>query len=80
MIKALIKLAENGLLPDVFIRLGISRLCRQRLSEAKVLSTQAMEEKHQHWINILKESHVALVPEKANEQHYEVPPRLIELV
>ena len=80
MIKALIKLAENGLLPDVFIRLGISRLCGQRLSEAKVLSTQAMEEKHQHWINILKESPVALVPEKANEQHYEVPPRLFELV
>ena len=80
MIKALIKLAEKGLLPDVFIRLGISRLCGQRLSEAKVLSTQAMEEKHQHWINILKESPVALVPEKANEQHYEVPPRLFELV
>ena len=80
MIKALIKLAEKGLLPDVFIRLGISRLCGQRLSDAKVLSTQAMEEKHQHWINILKESPVALVPEKANEQHYEVPPRLFELV
>ena len=80
MIKALIKLAERGLLPDVFIRLGISRLCGQRLSDAKVLSTQAMEEKHQHWINILKESPVALVPEKANEQHYEVPPRLFELV
>ena len=80
MIKALIKLAEKGLLPDVFIRLGISRLCGQRLSDAKVFSTQAMEEKHQHWINILKESPVALVPEKANEQHYEVPPRLFELV
>ena len=80
MIKALIKLAEKGLLPDVFIRLGISRLCGQRLSDAKLLSTQAMEEKHQHWINILKESPVALVPEKANEQHYEVPPRLFELV
>ena len=80
MIKALINLAEKGLLPDVFIRLGISRLCGQRLSDAKVLSTQAMEEKHQHWINILKESPVALVPEKANEQHYEVPPRLFELV
>ena len=28
----------------------------------------------------LKESPIALVPEKANEQHYEVPPRLFELV
>ena len=80
MIKLLIKIAEKGLLPDFFIRLGISRLCGQRLSDAKVLSTQAMEEKHQQWINILKDSPVALVPEKANEQHYEVPPRLFELV
>ena len=80
MIKLLIKIAEKGLLPDFFIRLGISRLCGQRLSDAKVLSTQAMEEKHQQWINILKDSPIALVPEKANEQHYEVPPRLFELV
>ena len=80
MIKLLIKIAEKGLLPDFFIRFGISRLCGQRLSDAKGLSTQAMEEKHQQWINILKDSPVALVPEKANEQHYEVPPRLFELV
>ena len=80
MIKLLIKLAEKGLLPDAFIRLGISRLCGQRLVEAKAASAKAMEEKHQEWINLLKESPVALVPEKANEQHYEVPPRLFELV
>jgi len=80
MIKLLIKLAEKGLLPDAFIRLGISRLCGQRLVEAKAAGAKAMEEKHQEWINLLKESPVALVPEKANEQHYEVPPRLFELV
>ena len=80
MIKLLIKLAEKGLLPDAFIRLGISRLCGQRLVEAKAAGAKAMEEKHQEWINLLKESSVALVPEKANEQHYEVPPRLFELV
>ena len=80
MIKLLIKLAEKGLLPDAFIRLGISRLCGQRLVEAKAAGAKAMEEKHQEWINLLKESPVALVPEKANDQHYEVPPRLFELV
>ena len=80
MIKLLIKLAEKGLLPDVFIRMGIRRLCEQRLIDAKAVSLEAMEEKHQQWIDILKESPVALVPEKANEQHYEVPPRLFELV
>ena len=80
MIKLLIKLAEKGLLPDFFIRLGIRRLCGKRLVDAKTSSVQVMEEKHQQWINTLKESPVALVPEKANEQHYEVPPRLFELV
>ena len=80
MIKLLIKLAEKGILPDFFIRLGISKLCRQRLKDANDLSLQAKEEKHQKWVDILMESPIALVPEKANEQHYEVPPRLFELV
>jgi cyclopropane-fatty-acyl-phospholipid synthase len=80
MIKLLIKLAEKGILPDFFIRLGISKLCGQRLSDANDLSLKAREEKHQKWVDILMESPIALVPEKANEQHYEVPPRLFELV
>ena len=80
MIKLLIKLAEKGILPDFFIRLGIRKLCGQRLTDANDLSLKAREEKHQKWIDILMESPIALVPEKANEQHYEVPPRLFELV
>ena len=80
MIKLLIKLAEKGILPDFFIRLGIRKLCGQRLIDANDLSLKAREEKHQKWIDILMESPIALVPEKANEQHYEVPPRLFELV
>lgn len=80
MIKLLIKLAEKGILPDFFIRLGISKLCGQRLADANDLSLKAREEKHQKWVDILMESPIALVPEKANEQHYEVPPRLFELV
>ena len=80
MIKLLIKLAEKGILPDFFIRLGISKLCGQRLTDANDLSLKAREEKPQKWIDILMESPIALVPEKANEQHYEVPPRLFELV
>ena len=80
MIKLLIKLAEKGILPDFFIRLGIRKLCGQRLTDENDLSLKAREEKHQKWIDILMESPIALVPEKANEQHYEVPPRLFELV
>ena len=80
MITLLIKLAEKGFLPDSLIRLGIKRLCSQRLLQATSLSDADMEKEHAAWIDVLKKSPIALVPEKANEQHYEVPPRLFELV
>ena len=80
MIALLIKLAEKGFLPDALIRFGIRRLCSQRLAEAKNPGKDEMEKEHEAWIEVLKESPIALVPEKANEQHYEVPPRLFELV
>jgi len=80
MIKALIKLAEKGILPDPLIRLGIKRLCGQRLSEVSALGPEALEESHQQWIDLSTTSPIAIVPEKANEQHYEVPPRFFELV
>ena len=80
MIKVLINLAEKGFLPDLLIRLGIKRLCGQRLSEANTLGLEALENSHRQWIDLLTESPVAIVPEKANEQHYEVPPKFFELV
>jgi cyclopropane-fatty-acyl-phospholipid synthase len=80
MITLLIKLAEKGLLPDSFIRFGIKRLCSERLVKALSFSDDDMEKEHAAWIEVLKKSPIALVPEKANEQHYEVPPRLFELV
>ena len=79
MVTLLIKLAEKGLLPDLLIRLGIKRLCSQRLLQTSGSSSD-MEKEHAAWIEVLKKSPIALVPEKANEQHYEVPPRLFELV
>ena len=80
MIKVLINLAEKGFLPDLLIRLGIKRLCEQRLSETNTLGLEELENSHQQWIDLLTESPVAIVPEKANEQHYEVPPKFFELV
>ena len=80
MIKVLINLAEKGFLPDLLIRFGIKRLCGQRLSEVNTLGLEALENSHQQWIDLLTESPVAIVPEKANEQHYEVPPQFFELV
>ena len=80
MLKSLIQFAEKGIIPDRLICLGIRNLCRKRLDWAKKMGHQALEDHHQSWVEKLKQSPIALVPEKANEQHYEVPPEFFEQV
>ena len=80
MISKLIELAEKGIIPDYFIRQGIVRNCENRLNNENVFNTEKVSSKKQSWIQKMKESPIALVPEKANEQHYEVPPAFFENV
>ena len=80
MITKLIELAEKGIIPDYFIRQGIVRNCENRLKNENVSNTEQISSKKQIWIEQMKESPIALVPEKANEQHYEVPPAFFENV
>ena len=80
MISKLIELAEKGIIPDYFIRQGIIRNCENRLKNENVSNTEKVSLKKQIWIEQMKESPIALVPEKANEQHYEVPPAFFENV
>ena len=68
---SLIALAESGLLPDALIRVGIRRLLRDRLASLDAAA-------HDRFVATLGDSPVALVPEKANEQHYEVPAAFFE--
>ena len=74
MIKKLIDLAEKGIMPDFLIRSGIRRMQKERLLWEKSRSISSVEKHHQNWVNEMKSSSIAYVPEKANEQHYEVPP------
>lgn len=80
MLESLISLAEKGTLPDALIRIGIRKLNQKRLSILKNTSVEKLEELHQAWVDELIDSPIALVPEKANEQHYEVPPEFFEQV
>ena len=80
MISKLIELAEKGIIPDYFIRQGIVRNCENRLKNENVSNTEQVSSKKQIWIEQMKDSPIALVPEKANEQHYEVPPAFFENV
>jgi cyclopropane-fatty-acyl-phospholipid synthase len=64
---------EKGLTPDSMTRAGIRRLLRERLAEIHADNAGKAAEMTQAFIADLRASPVALLPEKANEQHYEVP-------
>jgi cyclopropane-fatty-acyl-phospholipid synthase len=64
---------EQGLVPDVVIRAGIRRLLRQRLAEIEADDCEAGAAAGEAFAEHMRGAPVALVPEKANEQHYEVP-------
>src|SRR5210317_1845979 len=64
---------EKGLVPDSVIRAGIRRLCRQRLHDIQADDPQGAATALDSFVDGMNESPIALVPEIANEQHYEVP-------
>lgn len=68
-----IELAERGLVPLPGLRAGVRSLVRQRLRDA------AAGPSVDDFAATLRDSPVALSPEAANEQHYEVPPAFFEL-
>lgn len=67
----LLSVLDKGLIPDFLLRLGISANCRYRLSEQRRENLPDFKFKR-NFIEEIKNSKIALVPEKANEQHYEV--------
>jgi cyclopropane-fatty-acyl-phospholipid synthase len=64
---------EQGLVPDVVIRAGIRRLLRQRLAEIAAGDCETAATAGEDFVAQLRGAPLALVPEKANDQHYEVP-------
>lgn len=64
---------EQGLVPDRVIRLGIRRLLKARLAELRSGDAAATAALTQAFVDELRAAPLALLPEKANEQHYEVP-------
>lgn len=72
--KTALELADRGLIPLPLLRLGVRRLCTQRLRDEAARATSSDEA----WAEIMARGPIAEVPEKANEQHYEVPPALFE--
>jgi cyclopropane-fatty-acyl-phospholipid synthase len=72
----LIDWVERGALPDSAVRYGIRRLLRERLDEIGARDCEGSGETLERFVAAMRDAPVALVPERANEQHYELPPEL----
>lgn len=75
-----IDLMERGLLPESWIRLGIRRLCRERLKSLESANPEIEQERDSQYIQQLKASAIAFATQKANQQHYEIPAEFYNLV
>ena len=73
IIPGLMNAAERGRLPDALLRIGIRRLVGQRLREESAGDCEEWQERRQRFLDEAADGPIAPVPEKANEQHYEVP-------
>lgn len=68
-----IRSVEQGLVPDRLVRLGIRRLLRERLAELHHGAAAETAALTAEFLRGMRAAELAPLPEKANEQHYEVP-------
>ncbi len=71
---------ESGLVPDSVIRTGIRRLLEGKLAEIQSGNCEVAADTLNAFVDMQRRSPIALVPEMANEQHYEVPAIFFEQV
>jgi len=69
-----IDLAERGLVPDPVLRLAIRRQCERHAARLAALAPEQAEREIAAFLAAARRGPVALTPERANLQHYEVPP------
>jgi cyclopropane-fatty-acyl-phospholipid synthase len=72
--RALIRLADQGKLPDPLIRLGIKFLDYQRLAIEEKGGVEQQLERKQRFIEKMRRSPIAIDTDMANAQHYALPP------
>ena len=75
-----VALAEAGLVPDALVRAAIRRRVRRRAAELSALGCEEAEEADRELRAALGAGPVALHPDAANRQHYEVAPAFFERV
>jgi len=75
-----IEAVERGLVPDPIVRLAIRRLCHRRSKLIARQSVGARELALAEFVSSMKGGPIAPLAEKANEQHYELPPEFFAAV
>ncbi|RYF01423.1 MAG: class I SAM-dependent methyltransferase [Comamonadaceae bacterium] len=68
-----IRWVEKGLVPDPVVRFGIRHLLRDRLAEMHSGDAARAATITQSFLHGMRTAALAPLPEKANEQHYELP-------
>lgn len=76
----IISLVERGIVPDPIIRAGIRQRLRKTLADLPMHDCERAAEHKKAFVSMMDLSPVAVVPERANEQHYEVPAAFFALV
>ncbi len=77
--KRLISMMERGWVPDSLVRAGIRALDRRRLRLERRNSPADQLQAKMELVQELRRSPVAVATDKANEQHYEMPPAFMEM-
>lgn len=75
-----IDLAERDRLPDAVLRAGIRSRLRDTLRELPRKDCEAAATAERAFLDMMRASPIAALPERANEQHYEVPADFYHLV
>lgn len=72
-----VNLVERGMVPDMVTRAAIRRLCQKR---ARLARGEDAKNQSDSFLTLLQFAPIAIFPEKANEQHYELPTEFFELM
>lgn len=67
-----LEFTERGIVPDRLVRAGIRRLLQARLDEIAAQDPAVAAEQAEAFVAAMRAAPIALLPEKANEQHYEL--------
>lgn len=80
LLKHGIDLAERGMIPTGILRLGIRRMCGERLRQTAGWDCEREQAETERFVEWMRGGPIAEETDAANAQHYEVPAEFFELV